>query len=124
VTLTSPAQASTDTIKERRLTALRKDLQIAHHECGPRFLTPHPTYGERFFVVAADSTILDKDMCAKHGEVHRSLLRETVTEKEMNELIRELGNEGYNIRLHEKGGSSVDGYWIKFKTIYYAGDRK
>lgn len=124
MTLTSPAKASVDTIKARRLAALRVDLKIAYKECGPRFLTPHPTFGERFFVIADESTVLDKDMCSKHGEIHRSALMETISDVELDDLIRVLVKEGYHIKKCEKSVSTIDGSWIMFRTVYYGGDSR
>lgn len=106
-------------VQQPHLEALRIDLQIAFKECGPRFLTRHPTYGERFFVVAAEDTILDKEMCSKHSETHRSALKETLNEDELDRLIVELRREGYEIKKCEKGGDDIVGRWIQYKAIYY-----
>lgn len=124
MTLTSHVEALTDINKERRLSALREDLAIAFRECGPRLLNRHPKYGERFFIIADKNTVLDRDVCNKQGQVHRSTLMERLTDKQVNELIRQLRSEGYQISLVEKGDSDVYGRWFKFKTIYYQGDSK
>ncbi|RWZ78248.1 MAG: hypothetical protein EOT05_00575 [Candidatus Microsaccharimonas sossegonensis] len=121
MTLTS--SASSDVIersKQSRLNALKIDLARTLKECGPSFLTPHPTRGERIFVIAADNIELPKYLCFKRGKMQRSALREKLTEEELSELRVELSQHGkYHIKLHEK---DVGGSWISYRIEYFAGD--
>jgi len=104
---------------------MRVDLAIAFKACGPRLLTPHPTYGERIFVIAAESTTLPEGMCASRGSVRRSALKETLGEKELTELLNILRSEGYlHIKKVSTGGSKKTGRWTTFSVKYYAGNSK
>ena len=122
MTLTSPSSTNV-AVMERRLEALRVDLKLHFKECGPRFMH-NPKYAERSFIIADDTTVLNEPECAIGGTIHRSALRETLSEGVLTELIRVLTKEGYRITMCVKGGNKIHGRWIKFKTIYYHGDRK
>lgn len=87
-------------------------------------MTPHPTFGDRVFVIADNSTALERDMCTKRGQVRRSVLRETLSEKALDELIRELREEGYHLKKCDKGGNDIDGRWISFRATYFPGHTK
>jgi len=120
--MTHPGSTVTD-IDQTHVEALKSDIRIAYEECGPRFFTPHPTFGWRIFVIADDKTILPEKMCAKRGHIHRSSLHATITPEKLNRLIAELYRQGYrHIKMSERGGSKVEGRWISYRVDYYAGD--
>lgn len=112
-------------VNQEHVDALKRDIRIAYEECGPRFFTPHPTFGWRIFIIADDRTILPEKMCAKRGSIHRSSLHASITREELRRLIEELHLQGYHhIKMSERGGNNIDGHWISFQVEYYAGDER
>jgi hypothetical protein len=117
--LTSPAPSDVAT-QQHQLDALKLDLRRAFKQCGPNFLTPHPTHGDRIFVIAPEGAHLPREFCSQKGKVQRSALHDEIDESALDELIIKLSQNG---KFHIKRCTDDLGIdWPCYIIEYYHGD--